>query len=579
MLGAAAMVPVCEAIDSQPAAAGTAAIATSTAPDAADVIFHNGAIYTVNAEMPWAEAVAVRGKKIAHVGSAIDAMKLAGPSTRVVDLKGRMLLPGFVEGHIHPLVGSTIARGADLQFDTREEILAALRIYVGQVSPTGPVRGFGWRYSAFPPTGPRKEDLDAIWPDRPVMLVAIDGHSGWVNSKALAMAGITRTTPDPMPGFSTFQRDADGEATGFLVEVPALMQVLAAAAPVTFDFIAESLQDWLPKASAAGITTVFDAGMQILSEEAGYGLYADLERQGRLPFRVIGSCYHNNPEVDPLPQIRSLRSKFKTELVQATVLKLNMDGVDASYTAAMLAPYSDKPGTSGETILPADLIKNIVQRADAENIDVHVHSIGDRSTRWTLDAIEHAIKVNPARDRRHVIAHLQGVDPSDMPRFVKLGVVAQFSAQWSMPDIYWRSVSRKRWGQRAEATYQIGSMLRHRARVTFGTDWPAAANYSTYRPLEAIEVAVTRCELGKRGQAPLPPIDERISLAAAIEANTLAAAYQLRMEHQVGSIEPGKLADLVVLDRNLFEVPAEEIHNVKVMITMMNGVMRRGEAV
>jgi len=546
-------------------------------PGVADFIFLNGAIYTVDARRPWAEAVAVQGKRIVHVGDAAGAVKLAGSQTKIVDLKGRMLLPGFVEGHIHPIVGSTVTRGVDLQYDTRNELMAVLRAYAATSSGSGPIRGFGWRYSAFPPSGPRKEDLDAIWPDRPVLLVAIDGHSAWVNSKALALAGVTKDTPDPIPGFSIFKRDASGEATGFLVEVPALVKVLMAAAPVTLDFIKESLAEWLPKASAVGITSVFDVGMQIVPEEVGFGLYADLEQRGKLPFRVVGSYYHNNPAIDPVPLIQDLRRKVHTELVRASVLKLNMDGVDASYTAAMLAPYSDKPDTSGETILSAKLVKDIVRRADADGIDIHVHSIGDRAARWTLDAIEAAIEANPARDRRHTIAHLQGVSPQDIPRFAKLGVLAEFSAQWAVPDVYWREVTTSRWGkERSDRTYLIGSMLKEGVRVSLGTDWPAASNYSTFRPLEAIEIATSRREFDKPDQAPLPPIDERIGLADAIRANTLGAAHQIRLEDAVGSIEVGKLADLVILERNLFEVPPQQIHHTGIVMTMMNGVVRHG---
>jgi predicted amidohydrolase YtcJ len=542
----------------------------------ADLIFHNGPVYTVNGPQAWARAVAVQGKHITYVGDEAGVQAFVGPATRMVDLEGKMLLPGFVEGHIHPLIGAAITRGIDLQYDTREQTLKVLEAYRAKAGKVDVVRGFGWRYSAFPATGPRKEDLDRIWPDTPVILFAIDAHSAWVNSKALQMAGVTNNTKDPMPGFSFYQRDRKtGEATGWLVEVPVEIEVLNAVAPFQASFIAHALEEWLPMAAAAGVTTVFDAGVQIMPEEDAFELYTGLERQGKLPFRVIGCTYHNNPAIDPVPVIQDLRRRFNSELVQASVLKLNIDGGDAQHTAALLKPYNDKPNTSGDTLLPGDLFKDIVRRADREGINIHVHSFGDRATRLSLDAIEAAITANPPRDRRHTLAHLVLVDSDDLPRFAKLGVVAQFSAQWAVPDDYWLKTMNARIGaMRAKQAYRMGSILRHGGTISLGTDWPAAAHFSTFRPLDAIEIAVTRQELNKPRQTALAPADERVSLTEALRANTLGAAYQLGLEHRVGSIEVGKLADLVVLEKNLFEVPPDQIHTIKVIMTIMDGKVR-----
>lgn len=541
----------------------------------ADVIFRNGTVYTVDPAKPRAEAVATRGKQIIHVGTTDDAMALAGPSTRVVDLDGGTLLPGFAEGHIHPIAGSAITRGVDLQYDTRDAILAALRDYAPTVAGTGPVRGFGWRYDAFPATGPRREDLDAIWPDRPVLLIAIDAHSAWVNTKTLELAGITRDTTDPVPGFSVFQRDPDGTPTGYLVEVPAYMQVLNSVVPMDEAFVADSLAKWVPDASAAGITSVFDAGVEIMSEDKAFGHYRDLETAGKLPFRVTGSYYYNDPKTDPLPKIIALRDGPQTELVHVNVLKIVMDGVDAGRTAAMLAPYADQPDTDGQPLFSAEQINDVVARADAQGIDVHVHCIGDRSARMTLDAIEAAMKTNPQRDRRNTIAHLQYVDPQDIPRLGALGVLAQVSAQWATPDPYWHKVTTVRWGpERSGHMYAFKSLSDGGARLSFGSDWPAASYYSTFRPLEAVEIAVTRQELGKPGQTPLPRPEERLTLDQAITAQTMGPAYQLHRENELGSITAGKLADLVVLDKDLTTIPPSEIHQANVKLTMMNGVVR-----
>ena len=318
--------------------------------------------------------------------------------------------------------------------------------------------------------------------------------------------------------------------------------------------------------------------MQVVPETEGFDIYRKAERAGKLPFRVIGSYYHNNPTIDPVPVIQALRREFRSELVKASVLKLNIDGGDAQYTAAMLAPYSDNPRTSGDTLLPPELFADIVRRADREGVDIHIHSYGDRGTRLSLDAFEAAIKANPPRDRRNALAHLILIDPADVPRFGKLGVVAQFSAQWATPDQQWRDVTRARWGEaRCDALYSVKSILDHGGAVSLGTDWPAAGYYSTYRPLDAIEIATTRRELDKPLASQLPPLGEVITLEAALKANTLGPAWQLGMDHEVGSIEPGKLADLVVLDRNLFETPSPEIHNARVLMTVMNGKVTHEE--
>ncbi len=539
----------------------------------ADIVFRNGPVYTVDGAKPWARAVAVKGKRIAYVGDEAGVATFIGPKTRVVDLAGKMLLPGFVEGHIHPLVGATITRGVDLQLSTREEILAALRAYRDRIGQADIIRGFGWRYFAFPATGPRKEDLDAIWPDVPVILLAIDGHCGWVNSQALALAGVTKDTKDPIPGFSYFERDSKtGEPTGYLVEVPAIIQVNNAVEPFSKDYVAASLREWLPHASAAGITAVFDAGMQVTPETEGYDIYMKAERDGKLPLRVVGCYYHNNPAIDPVPVIQALRHQFQSELVKASVLKLNIDGGDAQYTAAMLTPYSDKPETSGDTLLPTDLFADIVRRADREGIDIHIHSYADRATRLSLDAFEAAIKANPPRDRRNALAHLILIDPADTPRFGKLGVVGQFSAQWAVPDQQWRDVTNARWGEaRCNALYSMKSILDHGGMLSFGTDWPAAGFSSTYRPLDAIESAITRRELDKPDGPQLEPAGEAVTLEEALRASTLNPAWQIGMEREIGSIETGKLADLVVLERNLFEIAPKDIHSTKVAMTVMNG--------
>ena len=352
------------------------------------------------------------------------------------------------------------------------------------------------------------------------------------------------------------------------------MAVLGKLVPLNKESTAAAFAALLPQFPAAGVTAGFDAGMQGVSEPDAYEIYIDMEKRGKLPMRIVGSHYHNDPNVDPLPIIESLRARYHTELVRAAVLKINVDGGDAQRTAAMLQPYADAPDTSGEPIFTPRQLDAMVVAADAAGIDCHFHAFGDRAVRMALDSVEAATKANPKRDRRHAVGHALYLQDDDVPRFAKLNAIAQMSIQWAMPDATNLGVSVRRLGENVVDTrfMRARSILDAGGRVAFGTDWPAAGQYSTYKPLEAIEVALTRKMLKGEGLRPvMPPERERLTLEQAIEANTLAPAYQIRMDDQIGSIEVGKLADLVVLERNLFDVAPDDISDVKVDLTMMNG--------
>ena len=295
------------------------AFAAPTETDRASVIFRNGKVYTLDARKPWAQAVAVAGDKIIAVGSNAEVLALDGPGTKVIDLAGRMLMPGFVESHIHPFVGAFMTSGVDLQLPTGADALAAIASYA-KAHPTGPVRGFGWRVDMFPPEGPTREMLDSALPDRPAFFFAIDAHSLWVNSNALEIAGIDAHTPDPIPDFSYFVRDKTGKPTGYILETSAILEVVNAVEPISLDTMARMLVDWLPKASAAGITSVYDAGVPPIGADQGaiLAIYTELERQGRLPFRVVASYLLKGPPVDAATtSTQDLMRRIDTDLVQA----------------------------------------------------------------------------------------------------------------------------------------------------------------------------------------------------------------------------------------------------------------------
>ncbi len=542
----------------------------------ATMAFTNGAVYTMATAQPQAQAVAINGNKIIAVGSNSSVQAFLGPKTTVIDLQGQMLMPGFVEGHTHPFLGAYFTSGVDLQFATLQEALDAITAYVA-ANPTGPLRGFGWRMDMFGPDGPSRQILDAIVSDRPIMLFAIDVHSLWVNSKALEIAGITATTPDPQPNFSYFYRDAQGNPTGFVLEVNAELMVVNAVEPVTVQTMSNYLQGWFPKAAAAGITTLFDASAPPISGDEGdiIQVYANYEASGEMPFRVV-ACHAATQAAHvatAASTTMALSKRFNSPLVQARVLKIVADGTEEGWTAFMLEPYTDDPTKPNSAPFTQAQMNSMIAAADLAGIDVHVHACGDATVRMALDAIQAAIASNPSRDRRHTIAHNVLVDDADIPRFAKLGVIAEFSPNWHSYDPDTTEILPTRIGtERVAKIYRPNSILNSGGRISMGCDWPAAGYYSTYRPLDAIQIGVTRQLLGKTASDPvLQPASECLKLADALAANTIGAAYQLKMETQVGSIEVGKFADLIVLEKNLFNVPASSIASTKIVMSVMDG--------
>lgn len=543
----------------------------------ADFVFHNGPVYTVGGPAPWAEAVAVRGNTIIHVGDEAGAKAVAGPKTQYVDLKGRLLMPGFVEGHTHPFLGAFMTSGLDLQLNNLAEVLAAIERYAKE-NPTGTLRGFGWRVDMFPPEGPNRAELDAILPDRPAFFFAIDGHSLWANSKALEMAGVNRDTPDPIPRFSYYARDQKGDPTGYVLETNAVLGIVNAVEPINAQAMGKLLETWLPKAAAAGITTVFDAGVPPVGSDQGaiINMYVDAEKRGKLPFRVSASySIKSLPIDDTVATMKELNKRIATDLVHVDIVKIVGDGSQGGYTAWLLEPYADMPSSTGGSPFTEEQWHELIGMIDAAGFDVHVHACGERTARVALDAIEKAIANNPPRDRRNAIAHLVYVEDVDTPRFAKLNVTAQFSAYWSSADPDSMENMVARYGEvRGNKLYRTKSILRQGGRVSFGTDWPAAGYYSTYEPLKSIQVGVTRQLIGLKDAPVLNPPDECLTVEEAIHANTMGAAYQLRMDDQVGSIEVGKRADLIVLDQNILAIDPHEIHKTKVVLGMMNGIIR-----
>jgi predicted amidohydrolase YtcJ len=550
---------------------------SAIAADKADYVFKNGAIYTIDSKNPTAQAIAIKGKLITYVGSNDGVKPFIGDKTQVTDLKGQMLLPGFVDSHIHPML-AMFAGGADLQYDTVGEVLAAVKKWADAHPDAKVIRGYGWRYTLFPTTGPTKADLDKLFPNRPVLLVAIDVHSAWINSKALELAGVNAKTPDPVPGFSYFQRDPKtGEPTGWVVETPAEQAVLAKLTPPTPAAQIAETAELLPKLSAAGITAVFEAGIATMPTEAGYDGYQRLEKENKLPVRVVGTFYWNSSDIkDPVDTVLKLRDKYNSELVQAQTLKIMFDGGEAQHTAVLLKPYYDRPGYNAEYPIDPKLVRAAVLKAQQNGVDTHCHCYGDAAIRTYLDMVAEAEKQYPNSPSRHTIAHSLLITDQDVPRFKELNVTMQTSPQWITPDPYSEKVTQILGNDVVNAEWaRMNSVSKAGGRLAFGSDWPASGYFSSYRPLDAIQVALTRALLPQYEKIQftpiMPPVNERITLDQALKAYTLGSAYVLDLEKKIGSLEVGKLADIVVLEKDLYKIPSSDISTTKVKLTMMNG--------
>lgn len=565
LVTSASLATGCKPADETPPAPDPAAGA-----EPADLVIREAAVYTVNPDQPWAEAVAIRGEKIVFVGSAADVEALIGPDTDVVSQPGGLVLPGFQDAHVHPLTS-----GID-HFDCNlEAVEAEAEAYVEAVAECArnmPDRawivGGGWSVPAFPEGIPNKAALDAVVSDRPAALFSIDGHTAWVNSRALEIAGITAETPDPPSG--RIDRDpATGEPVGSLQE-SAMYLVREHMPPPPPEQVAAGLRWALDYLHSLGIVAMQEASASVDPNDPArmlptYRAFADA---GDLVMHTVVSLrWENDKGLEQIHALEQARERYHGGLVNASTVKIFLDGVVEPSTAALLEDYTDQPGYKGELQVPQEILNEAVARLDELNFQVHIHVIGDGAVRAALDAFEFARERNGYTDNRHHLAHVEFVDPVDIARFAALNVTATFSALWAVEDEYLTELTLPRVGpERYRWTYPIGSILETGGRIAFGSDW----NVSSPDPLLAIETAVTRVEpLAHDTPAFMP--QERITLADAIEAATINAAWVNHLDETTGTIEAGKRGDLVILDTNLFEIEPPAISDAKVVTTLFGG--------
>jgi predicted amidohydrolase YtcJ len=547
---------------------------TTSVPAAgpADLVFMNGAVYTVDAARSWASALVVTGGRIVYVGDDATAETFAGPATRIVDLGHRMLLPGFQDSHVHPADAPNPVNSLDLHGLTRRaQVLDRIRAYALAHRDKAWIVGSGWDESAFLPSGqPTRQMLDAAVPDRPAYLDDNSGHEGWANSRALAAAHVTAKTSNPANG--RIEHDANGQPSGALQEESAMDLVTSVIPPRSPEEWVENLSAALREMSRLGYTALEDADVTPEIARA----YQTLEQRGQLEIRA-NLCQHFNPAEDDDAQFRAFlaqRTAFSGRRLSAVCVKIFLDGAYGSHTVVLLQPYSDDPQRfgQGKLFVEQDRLNRLVTRLDAAGIQIHMHTQGDGAVRAALDAFAEARRSNGFHDNRHTLAHLCLIDAADIPRFRSLQVIANMTPIWSLGDVWETVFAPRLFGpERSQHLYPTRQLLESGAILVWGSDWPVTG----VSPLDGLETATTHRYPG--GKDPDGKEDHvwnpqnRVDLEQALVAYTAAGAYLMRDDKTRGSLAVGKAADLVVLHRNLFEVAPLEIHNVQVDMTVLDG--------
>lgn len=577
--------------------------------DYADTVLLNGSIYTVEPGTDWEqtpqEAIALKGNSILALDSISGIEQYIGPQTTVYNLSGKMVLPGFIDTHIHLGLAAQLMAGVDLINCTSvPEIQDTLQQYAADHPQMPVIRGFGWNYFLFQKSGPDKSMIDQVILDKPVILTSFDGHSIWVNTPALAIAGIDHSTPDPKGG--KIDRDEEGNPTGVLHEMSAANLVIDKVPPLTSAQFKEVLMTLLPRASSYGITTADDAAVTPDIIEA----FSELEEEGALPVRIFGEIvaipelgeaeipamvaasdladplFETGAEYgDDLPAalhgdsvrfvpVQSVPSYSDSSgLFRIQTGKLFLDGVIEGHTGYLLDPYADQPESNGTINWDPETFTQMIADLDRLGFQIDIHAIGDSAVRMSLDAYENAREINGERDSRHKISHIQLINETDIPRLNANRIIAALQPNWFYYDANFENVSSPYLGsERANRMYSLRSILESGAIVSFGTDYPVGTDYLTFNPLDGIRTAVTRLPLPPDSIVTIPyQPQELIDLKTALESATYWGAYTNFMENQTGSLTPGKLADVIVLDQDLFTVPLNEINQVRVVATYLEG--------
>lgn len=526
-----------------------------------NIILINGTVYTVNLKQPWAHAVVVENEVIRYVGSTQKALSFVGTHSKIIDLNGSFVMPGIIDAHTHIAMGSVLlSEGVNLlEVKGKQAVLDQIKSYADAHPDASVITGFGFYPYSFGQNGPTAAQLDAVVSDRPAFLISNNGHSAWANSKALAFLKISKNTPDPQPGIHYYVRDSQGNPTGFLVEGCAFWPHLAAMGVGTKSSFHASLKNYLPKLSAQGITSLFDAGAPAV-ETQSFEALAQLEKENALPLRYFGSHFILSPKdaQNAAKTFIRYQKKYNTKLLTISSVKFSNDNSDddnfaMQFDAKQLKPY----------------FINLMRH----NIDTMVHTSADESVHSALDAIEYARRKAKDTRSRFTLAHVNMVRESDFKRFKDLNVIANIQPFNTQGDGYYNYRYMLYGDEWENKLARYNTFFKHNIVVSSSSDFPACNNdLDQCSPFHGIEIGITRQKIGSPIDAAiLPDPNERLSVEQMIRAYTINAAYQLHQEKKIGSLEVGKKADLIVLDRNPFETNTKGLHAIKVRKTVING--------
>ncbi|MCK1985643.1 MULTISPECIES: amidohydrolase [Peribacillus] len=527
----------------------------------ADIILSSDAIFTGLTHEPMSGAIAILGDKIMSVGSKVEIEPFIGSGTKVFNYGNQLIMPGFHDFHLHIMFSALSLNSINL-FEARsaQEVAAKVLAFSKECSEEEWIIGMQWDAGYWhDKQEPHYKILDALIPDRPVVLFHAEGHYTWVNSKAMDLAGVTEDISDP--DFGRYERDKNGLLTGILYE-EAQQIVLKEALRLTQNKKETILKEFLRLLSQYGITSVNDLFAPIDDFLQDYDLFEKLDKQGKLTTR-----FHITPELDGnLDKAQIMRNKYESKKLQFSGLKQFVDGTVTGHTAYFLKPYSDQLDICGDAALNPEVLIDRVVKADELGFRIRFHAIGDGAIRLALDAFEEAVRKNGKRDSRHTIEHIEVIDKEDIERFSKLGVIA------SMQPDHMAASSREVYSsiigpEREKNVFLTKSLLHSGASLALGTDFPVSISLN---PMRQIYTAITRVDSSGDPQNTWHP-EQKLTLAEALRAYTYGSAYGSFREHELGTIEAGKLADLVVLDRNLFDIPESEVLKTKVELTINDG--------
>lgn len=521
----------------------------------ADLILINGKIYTLDPDQRWANSCAIKDGRFIAIGEKRAMHNLKGKSTKVIDLEGKLVLPGFNDAHVHFSDGGFYLLGIDLR-DAKDEteFMDRIKNYAAKLDSGTWILGGNWDHEAWPSKKhPNKELIDDVTKDNPVFVQRLDGHIALANSLALRLAGITKDTPNPQGGEIT-KDPQSGEPTGILKD--AAQSLVGAVIPApSKEQLKQAIKTAIQHANSLGVTSIQDN-----SSAADLEVYLELLKEGELTLRINAwrGCYHFK-EFESI----GIFPPFGNDMLRIGTMKVFVDGSMGAGTALFYQPYSDDSTTSGIPIYPEDQLYELIKSIDKAGLQIAAHAIGDKANSWILNAFEKAFQENGRRDARHRIEHAQVVLPEDIKRYQELGIIASIQPSHCIDDMRW---AEKRIGDRVRHSYLFNSFVEAGVKIAFGTDWTV----EPLDPMLGLYAAVTR-EFTEGGPESGWFPDEKITLEQAIEFYTLGSAYAEFQEDVKGSIKIGKLADLAVLNKNLFDIEPKEILETKVDLTILGG--------